>query len=61
VIKINNVSKWYGTVQVLNDCSVVINEGDVVVACGPFWSGNERRCASLSAVQWQLVPLRNAA
>ena len=31
MIDIRNVSKWYGTVQVLHDCSVQINKGDVVV------------------------------
>ena len=27
MIDIRNVSKWYGPVQVLTDCSVVINPG----------------------------------
>jgi glutamate/aspartate transport system ATP-binding protein len=31
MIDIRNVSKWYGAVQVLHDCSVQINKGDVVV------------------------------
>ena len=35
MIEIKNVSKWYGPVQVLNDCSVSIAKGDVVVVCGP--------------------------
>jgi len=39
MIRIKNVSKWYGPVQVLNDCSVDINKGDVVVVCGPSGSG----------------------
>ena len=30
MIEIKNVSKWYGPVQVLNDCSVNIDKGDVV-------------------------------
>ena len=30
MIEIKNVSKWYGPVQVLNDCSVSISKGDVV-------------------------------
>ena len=33
MIQIKNVSKWYGPVQVLQDCSVNINKGDVVVVC----------------------------
>jgi ABC-type polar amino acid transport system ATPase subunit len=39
MIEIKNVSKWYGPVQVLTDCSVNINKGDVVVVCGPSGSG----------------------
>ena len=31
MIEIKNVSKWYGPVQVLQDCSVDIAKGDVVV------------------------------
>ena len=29
MIEIRNVSKWYGPVQVLNNCSVKIAKGDV--------------------------------
>src|SRR6476469_3556408 len=39
MIEIKNVSKWYGPVQVLTDCSVTVNKGDVVVVCGPSGSG----------------------
>ncbi len=39
MIETNNISKWYGPIQVLNDCSVNINKGDVVVVCGPSGSG----------------------
>lgn len=35
MIELKNVSKWYGPVQVLNECSAVINKGEVVVVCGP--------------------------
>ncbi|MDA4630844.1 amino acid ABC transporter ATP-binding protein, partial [Escherichia coli] len=35
MIEMKSVSKWYGTTQVLNDCSVKINKGEVVVVCGP--------------------------
>ena len=34
MIEIKNVSKWYGTMQVLNDCSAHIHKGEVVVVCG---------------------------
>ena len=35
MIELKNVSKWYGSVQVLNDCSTTIQKGEVVVVCGP--------------------------
>ena len=31
MIQLKNVSKWYGPVQVLNNCSVEVAQGDVVV------------------------------
>ena len=39
MIKIDNVSKWYGNFQVLTDCTTAVNEGEVVVICGPSGSG----------------------
>ncbi len=39
MIDIKNISKWYGTFQVLTDCSTSINKGEVVVVCGPSGSG----------------------
>jgi glutamate/aspartate transport system ATP-binding protein len=39
LISINNVSKWYGTFQVLRDCSTKVDNGEVVVICGPSGSG----------------------
>lgn len=39
MIEINNISKWYGTFQVLTDCSTNVSKGDVVVVCGPSGSG----------------------
>jgi glutamate/aspartate transport system ATP-binding protein len=39
VIELKNVSKWYGTFQVLNDCTTEVDKGDVVVVCGPSGSG----------------------
>src|SRR6478672_13536549 len=34
-----NVSKWYGSFQVLTDCSTSVAKGEVVVVCGPSGSG----------------------
>jgi len=39
MISIRNVSKWYGTHQVLDDCSTEVNKGEVIVVCGPSGSG----------------------
>src|SRR5881392_1573891 len=39
MISMNNVSKWYGSFQVLTDCSTEVAKGEVVVVCGPSGSG----------------------
>ncbi len=39
MISIRNVSKLYGTLQALRDCSTDVAKGEVVVVCGPSGSG----------------------
>ena len=39
MITLRNVSKWYGSFQVLTDCSTEVKKGEVVVVCGPSGSG----------------------
>lgn len=39
MIKLQNISKWYGDFQVLNNCSAAVDKGQVVVVCGPSGSG----------------------
>ena len=39
MIDVDRVSKWYGQVQVLADCSLQVEKGQVVVVCGPSGSG----------------------
>jgi glutamate/aspartate transport system ATP-binding protein len=39
MISIRDVSKWYGSFQVLKDCSTEVKKGEVVVVCGPSGSG----------------------
>ena len=39
MIIIEDVSKWYGSFQVLANCSTGIDKGEVVVVCGPSGSG----------------------
>src|SRR5436305_8497221 len=51
MIEIKNVSKWYGPVQVLSDCSVQINKGDVVVVCGPSGSGKSTLIKTVNGLE----------
>ena len=51
MIEIKNVSKWYGPVQVLHDCSVSIDKGDVVVVCGPSGSGKSTLIKTVNALE----------
>ena len=39
MIEINKVSKWYGSFQVLTNCTTSVQKGEVVVVCGPSGSG----------------------
>jgi len=39
MISIRDVSKWYGSFQVLTECSTEVAKGEVVVVCGPSGSG----------------------
>ena len=39
MIELKNVSKWYGPFQVLDNCSMSVAKGEVVVICGPSGSG----------------------
>ena len=51
MIEMENVSKWYGPVQVLTDCSVTINKGDVVVVCGPSGSGKSTLIKTVNGLE----------
>ena len=51
MIQLKDVSKWYGPVQVLKDCSVSINKGDVVVVCGPSGSGKSTLIKTVNALE----------
>jgi general L-amino acid transport system ATP-binding protein len=39
MIKMENVSKWYGDFQVLTDVNLTIDKGEIIVVCGPSGSG----------------------
>jgi len=51
MIDIKNISKWYGTFQVLTDCTTTINKGDVVVVCGPSGSGKSTLIKTVNALE----------
>ncbi|GAA4402252.1 amino acid ABC transporter ATP-binding protein [Quisquiliibacterium transsilvanicum] len=48
MIEFRDVSKWYGSFQVLTGCSTSISKGEVVVVCGPSGSGKSTliKCAN---------------
>src|SRR3954464_7624063 len=51
MIDIKNVSKWYGTFQVLTDCTTAIKKGEVVVVCGPSGSGKSTLIKTVNALE----------
>jgi glutamate/aspartate transport system ATP-binding protein len=51
VIEIKNVSKWYGSFQVLTDCTTSIRKGEVVVVCGPSGSGKSTLIKTVNALE----------
>ena len=51
MIQLKNVSKWYGAVQVLHDCSLEVDKGDVVVVCGPSGSGKSTLIKTVNALE----------
>jgi glutamate/aspartate transport system ATP-binding protein len=51
MIDIQNVSKWYGSFQVLTDCTTNIKKGEVVVVCGPSGSGKSTLIKCVNALE----------
>jgi len=51
MIELRNVSKWYGSFQVLTDCSTSIKRGEVVVICGPSGSGKSTLIKTINALE----------
>ena len=51
MIELKNVSKWYGSVQGLNECSATIQKGEVVVVCGPSGSGKSTLIKTINALE----------
>ena len=57
MIEIRTVSKWYGTTQVLKDCSTRVAKGEVVVVCGPSGSGKSTLIKCVNGLE----PFQNGA
>lgn len=51
MIELKNVSKWYGTFQVLTDCTTSVAKGDVVVVCGPSGSGKSTLIKTVNGLE----------
>src|SRR5262245_22803496 len=51
MISINDVSKWYGSFQVLTDCTTQVAKGEVVVVCGPSGSGKSTLIKCVNALE----------
>ena len=51
MIEFKNVSKWYGSFQVLTDCSTQIAKGEVVVVCGPSGSGKSTLIKTVNGLE----------
>ena len=51
MIEIEKVSKWYGSFNVLKNCSTHVNRGEVVVVCGPSGSGKSTLIKCVNALE----------
>ena len=51
MIEIRNISKWYGNFQVLKNCSVNVEKGEVVVVCGPSGSGKSTLIKTVNGLE----------
>jgi len=51
MIDLRHVSKWYGTFQVLKDCTTKVEKGEVVVVCGPSGSGKSTLIKAVNGLE----------
>jgi glutamate/aspartate transport system ATP-binding protein len=51
MIEMKNVSKWYGSFQVLTDCSTSVKKGEVMVVCGPSGSGKSTLIKAVNGLE----------
>jgi glutamate/aspartate transport system ATP-binding protein len=51
MIRVENLSKRYGHLQVLKDCSLTVRRGEVVVICGPSGSGKSTFVKCINGIE----------
>ncbi len=51
MIHLKNVSKWYDSFQVLDNCSTSVSKGEVVVVCGPSGSGKSTLIKAVNGLE----------
>ena len=51
MIDIKNISKWYGSFQVLTNCTTQVSKGEVVVVCGPSGSGKSTLIKTVNGLE----------
>ncbi len=51
MIECKEVSKWYGSFQVLTNCSTKVEKGEVIVVCGPSGSGKSTLIKCVNALE----------
>jgi glutamate/aspartate transport system ATP-binding protein len=51
MIEMKRVSKWYGSFQVLTECTTSVDKGEVVVVCGPSGSGKSTLIKCVNALE----------
>ena len=51
MIEMKHLSKWYGSFRVLDDCSLSVKKGEVVVVCGPSGSGKSTLIKTVNALE----------
>lgn len=51
ILSIRSLSKYYNNVQILKECSLDVNKGDIIVVCGPSGSGKSTLIKCINALE----------